>query len=569
MKRGSRLAVVTVGVVFALWAYATAGGQEFRRLSVKEYRDKMKAGWIGQMAGVGWGGPTEFKWKAEIIPEDRIPKWSPGMINQFNQDDIYVEQTFVRSLEQYGLDVSIHQAGIDFANSGFPLWHANAAGRNNLRNGIAPPDSGHPQFNKHADDIDYQIDADFSGLVAPGLPNAAIALGEKFGRIMNYGDGLYGGQFIGGMIAEAFFEKDPVKIVEAGLKCIPEGSQYAECIRDVLKWFRENPDNWEKTWDLVEKKYQDNPDYRKFSCDKGKSNIDAKINGAYVIMGLLYGKGDFDKSIVIACRCGQDSDCNPANTGGVLFTTLGFSELPERFTSALDESKTFNHTPYTFPNLIDACEKIAREAVVKSGGRIEKDANGEEVFVIPVQRPKPGKLEQCWEPGPIANSKFTDEEMKKIQPPVSKKDGGSEADITEAVKKFAPGWSVAQCGAEMNPGLRDEFGGKKNVLATHPLNRETGCVLSKKVEVPTGKKTTLRLVVGHDPKGDFDLLVKADGKQLLKKSVGKDTAEKGWMDVKVDLSDFAGKTIALELVNQPSGWSWEAAYWAEITIESE
>lgn len=46
---------------------------------------------------------------------------------------------------------SIRQAGLDFANSGYRLWHANRAGRDNLCNGIAPPDSGHPKFNKHAD----------------------------------------------------------------------------------------------------------------------------------------------------------------------------------------------------------------------------------------------------------------------------------------------------------------------------------------------------------------------------------------------------------------------------------
>ena len=53
-------------------------------------------------------------------------------------------------------------------------------------------------------------------------------------------------------------------------------------------------------------------------------------------MGLLYGKGDLDETIVISTRCGQDSDCNPANSGGILFTTVGFSQLPARFTSALD-----------------------------------------------------------------------------------------------------------------------------------------------------------------------------------------------------------------------------------------
>ena len=221
---------------------------EARRISVDEYVDKMKAGWIGQMAGVGWGGPTEFRYKGVIIPQDDVPQWRPELINQFRQDDIYVEMTFLRTLELHGFDVSIRQAGIDFANSGYPLWHANRAGRDNLRSGIAPPDSGHPEFNEHADDIDYQIEADYAGLIAPGMPNVAIQLGETFGRLMNYGDGLYGGQFVGGMYAEAFFEDDVVQIVEAGLRCIPEDSQYHECISDVLAWYEEYPDDWAKTW---------------------------------------------------------------------------------------------------------------------------------------------------------------------------------------------------------------------------------------------------------------------------------------------------------------------------------
>jgi hypothetical protein len=157
-----------------------------RRLKVSDYRQKMMAGWIGQMVGVGWGAPTEFRWTNEIIPADQVPEWRPEMVNVWGQDDLYVEMTFLRSLEEHGLDVSMRQAGIDFANSEYDLWHANKAGRDNLRQGIAPPDSSHPQFNIHADDIDYQIEADFSGLISPGLPNSVIALGEKFGRLMNY-----------------------------------------------------------------------------------------------------------------------------------------------------------------------------------------------------------------------------------------------------------------------------------------------------------------------------------------------------------------------------------------------
>jgi len=396
---------------------AQKGAVKERRLTVSEYRNKMMAGWIGQMVGVGWGAPTEFRFQGVIMPADKVPEWKPEMVNQFNQDDIYVEMTFLRSLAEYGFDVSQNQAGIDFANSAYNLYVANAAGRTNLRNGIAPPNSGHPAYNKAADAIDYQIEADFSGLIAPGLPNTAIALGEKFGRLMNYGDGLYGGQFVGGMYAEAFFENDPEKIIKAGLKCIPEGSQYAEAIRDVLKWHAENPDDWETTWQLINEKYHENPDYRRFSISKpeDKFNIDAKINGAYIVMGLLYGESDPDLTTIISMRCGQDSDCNPSNAAGVLFTTIGFKNLPDRFISAIDSETKFSFTEYTFPALIDVCEKLAREAVTRASGYVETNTDGEDVFVIPTLATVPGPLEQSHDPGPVSENTFSKAELAKIK----------------------------------------------------------------------------------------------------------------------------------------------------------
>ncbi len=332
--------------------------------------------------------------------------------------NVYVEMTFLQTLDQHGLDCSIRQAGIDFANSGYPLWHANKAGRDNLRSGIAPPDSGHPQFNKHADDIDYQIEADYSGLIAPGMPQLVIELGEKFGRLMNYGDGVYAGQFIGGLYAEAFFTDDIDRIVAAALQCIPDKCQYAEMVRDLVRWAKENPDSWEKTWQLIEDKYHKSSTHTHSLCSGpggvGQFSIDVKLNGAYVLMGLLYGKKDLDQTIIISTRCGQDSDCNPANSGGVLFTTVGFRNLPERFTSALDPKGKFSHTPYDFPTLVEVSKKLVRQALERSGGKVEKDAGGEEVFVIPVVDPKPGKFEPVYRPGPAADSKFTAEEMAKI-----------------------------------------------------------------------------------------------------------------------------------------------------------
>ena len=562
-KVAARVAAVlgVVGVGTAL-APAQALGQEFRRLPMEEFRDKMAAAWVGQMAGVGWGGPTEFQWNGTIIPEDRMPDWEPGLINQFHQDDLYVEMTFLRTLELYGFDASIRQAGIDFANSGYPLWHANLAARENLRNGIAPPDSSHPRFNRHADDIDYQIEADFSGIIAPGLPNTAIALGETFGRLMNYGDGMYGGQFVGGMYAEAYFEDDPLKLVEAGLRCIPAESQYAEAIRDTVRWFHENPDRWETTWGLINEKYHLNPEYRAFSCSgPGDAfNIDAKLNGAYIVMGLLYGDRDPDRTIRIATRCGQDSDCNPSNAAGILFTTFGMHNLPDRFTSALDRESVFSHTKYNFSRLLDVCEKLARDAVLRAGGRIERDADGREVMVIPVRTPEPSAFESCQAPGPHADSRYTDEEMERIDAASTLQGWQRQLD------RVFPGWTLLQCGPDMEPGARPEYEGRSNVFMTHPLNAETPCILRREVTIPPDGQTVLKLAVARDTRGDFTLLVKAAGETLVHTRIGPHPTAPIWHALEVDLSPFAGSTIPVELVNQPDGWSYEAAYWHSIEL---
>jgi hypothetical protein len=572
------LAISAVSLAVLTVTLAQAAAQDkVRRLPVSEYVDKMKGAWIGQMAGVGWGQPTEFKVKGAIIPEDKMPPWNPNMINQHGNDDCYVEMTFLKTLDQYGWDVSIRQAGIDFANSGYPLWHANTAGRENLRRGIAPPDSGHPQFNKCADDIDYQIESDYSGIIAPGLPNTAVALGEKFGRLMNYGDGMHAGQFIGAMYAEAFFESDPVKIVQAALRCLPAESQYAGMVRDVLQWVKDKPDDWQKTWQHVEDKYHKDPKYTHGLCSKpggeGAFSIDAKLNGAYVLMGLLYGKRDPDKTILIACRSGQDSDCNPSNAAGILFATMGASKVPGRFTEKLNLDAKYSFSDYTLPKVYEVSEKLARQAVERAGGKIEKNDRGEEVFVIPVQEPKPSRLEQCWQPGPPANSRFTEEEAARItaKAKASVGEGGRAVDLKAAVDKFAPGWTVKNCGPDMDPGLKDHWGGRRTVLETHPLNRDTGCVLARKIEAPGGKKTFLRLVLANDPRGDFEVIVRADGKELLKKviNVNSEADPNKWLTQDVDLSSFAGKAVSVELVNQPTGWSYEAAYWAEIKVVSE
>jgi hypothetical protein len=363
------------------------------------------------------------------------------------------------------------------------------------------------------------------------------------------------------------------KVVRAGLRCIPEGSQYHECITDVLKWWKENPNDWEKTWQLIEDKYDLNPQYRKGTCgNEGGFNIDAKINGAYIVMGMLYGEGDLDKTIIIATRCGQDSDCNPSNAAGVLFTSLGYSKLPERFTSALDPQGKFSHTPYNFPLLAHVCESLAREAILKKGGRVERDDEGRETFVIPVEEPKPSALEQCWAPGPIANSRFTEAELLHIDPPPTEEDETDQPadlqDLDKAVAKIALGWAIKNCEHDEFFGLHNELVGRENVLTTHPESEEVPCTLFRRVKVPSDE-AKLHLTVGYIDLTDWQLIVKADGDELLNILVGSDMTEAGWRDITVDLSKYAGSEILLELQNASNDDIWEVALWTKIEIDGK
>jgi len=142
-------------------------------------------------------------------------------------------------------------------------------------------------------------------------------------------------------------------------------------------------------------------------------------------------------------------------------------------------------------------------------------------------------------------------------------DRRSGSNLPADVATFAPGWKVRDWGGPgMKPGLRTEWDGRKKVLLTHPLSKTVPCVLSRKIEVPAGKKTMLDLEVTNHSKGNWKLVVLVNGKEAL----SKDIEETKWQQVQIDLSKYAGKTVIIELENRATGWAHEAAYWSRIQI---
>jgi hypothetical protein len=374
-----------------------------------------------------WGQWTEGKWQGEMVPfdledwyrispevtekaraiEDRQERqeffkkhindkanwetWTPDKMS--DQDDLYIEFLFLYSIMKNGLDVTATEMAEDWVRylDINRVWCANKAAYQNFQKGIWPPLSGHPRNTTWGDAIDFQIEADLFGLISPGMPRVSNAWGDKVGHIMNYGDGVYAGMAMAAMYSEAFFESDPRKLAEYSLQAIPAESGYAKMVRDVLDLHQQYP-NWQDAWKKLEPKW---------GRKDGElvSGVYVPINGAYVYMGLLYGGGDFWKTMNISMRCGRDSDCNPSSCAGILGTILGMKGIPDKWAMLRDLPIENVSISDIYPEMIEwddilkATVETGKWNILENGGYLDGG-----VFYIPYQTPTSLPLEQTiWE----------------------------------------------------------------------------------------------------------------------------------------------------------------------------
>ncbi|MEA1897494.1 MAG: ADP-ribosylglycohydrolase family protein [Bacteroidota bacterium] len=418
------------GIIYALAIVLLVGCSNSSRkaqddsyitLSKEVLQDKIKGAWALQTIGVAYGGPTEFKYLGRIIPDSVEIVWADTMMLHWMTtfpglyDDIYLDLTFVDVMEKEGLDAPALSHGMAVAKAKYWLWHANQQARYNILYGILPPESGHWLNNPHADDIDFQIEADFAGIMSPAMPNTALEICDRVGHVMNSGDGYYGGVFVAGMYSYAFIENDIPLIVDKALAMIPVESTFYQCIADVIQWHQEYPDDWKKNWQLIEDKW--GPE---IGCPYGAYsvfNIDAKINSAYVVLGLLYGEGDLGKTMEIATRAGQDSDCNPGTAGGVIGTIIGYDQIPEYWGKGLEliEDMNFQNISTSLNDVYEISYRHALEVIAENGGQVtESEVN------IKLQEPVIAPLEQNYTGYELGdeikiNKRFTSKDPQELE----------------------------------------------------------------------------------------------------------------------------------------------------------
>ncbi len=407
-------------------------------LALDAYRDKVKAGIVGSMAGVAYGY-RDFnkgqKWEfasKDWIDARRLPSWKTNTVtNGYDQDDVYLAITAIEALGALGIDTASRELGIYMYNKNFEFW--DGSNSDVLAGGFAPPFSGYPKqssgyyTNAFSDGNSYQCGASFGGYLGLNMTGAGNELVQRFAEICTYGDGIYSAQYIAAMYGEAFFTDDIMQIVNAGLAAIPEDSWSAEVIRDVLK-HKEDGKTAEENFNAIMLKWADyDPVTNTYRSPyqwidwpfADHIMLDGKLCSAFTTIGLLYGNGDLEASTKITVQCANDCDSTAAATAGILAVINGWEGLESNIKNQIIDNQYFKYTRLTVDGAADKCVELVKEVVEKQGGRVVK-VDGVMSLVIPesaknatVEEYKCGKTvtkEELGEP-----VRYTEEEMARLR----------------------------------------------------------------------------------------------------------------------------------------------------------
>jgi len=164
--------------------------------------------------------------------------------------------------------------------------------------------------NPYREWIGAQIRADGWAYGAAGNPELAAEYAYRDASWTHVKNGIYGEMFFAAMIAAAFHESDPEKLVRIALGVIPENCRFSRAVHQTLEWTKSEPDFTSFM--------------RKLDSEYPKMSAVHTINNAMIcLMALHYGHMDPDRSIEIAVMAGKDTDCNGATVGSIVGAVAG------------------------------------------------------------------------------------------------------------------------------------------------------------------------------------------------------------------------------------------------------
>lgn len=310
-----------------------------------DYQERVYAGVLGKIIGVYLGRPVENWSYADITAQfgeiKAFVHQSRNLPLVVTDDDVSGTFTFYRSLEdyQYPAEIQPRQIGQTWLNyiienRAFLWWggffHSTEhTAYLRLKEGIPAPESGSLRLNGSviANQIGAQIYIDSWAMLCPGDPERAAELARRSASVSHDDEAIYAAQLIAAMEAQAFVETDIPTLIDTGLRCIPRDSIIARLVNDLREWHGKDAD-WKITRERIVSEYG----YKKYV-----GGCHVVPNHALIHLGLLYGQGDFRKSLSICVTSGWDTDCNAGNLGCLLAIRGGLESIPADFRDPVND----------------------------------------------------------------------------------------------------------------------------------------------------------------------------------------------------------------------------------------
>ena len=302
-----------------------------------DYSQRVYAGVLGKIIGVYLGRPFEG-WSHEQIMQqlgeiwyyvhDRLDK--PLIVTD---DDITGTFTFLRALSDHGNnpDITPEQIGHTWLNyiieNKSILWWGGMGNSTEhtaflrLKDGFSAPRSGSMALNSKvvSEQIGAQIFIDGWAMVLPNDPQGAADFAKRAASVSHDGEAIYGAQVLAAMESAAFTEGDLNILLDIGLSVIPQGSIIATMIRELRELHKTESD-WRKAFSWLRKNY---------GYDSYGGGCHMIPNHGLIILSLLWGDDDFQKTQMICNTCGWDTDCNAGNVGCLMGIKNGLEGINE------------------------------------------------------------------------------------------------------------------------------------------------------------------------------------------------------------------------------------------------
>lgn len=216
----------------------------------------------------------------------------------------------------------------------------------NFVKGYEPPQSASYQ-NPYREWIGAQIRADYFGYINPGNPEKAAEMAWRDASISHIKNGIYGEMFVAAMIAVSAVTQNLEDIILGGLAQIPSTSRLYEAVKGVFDDYQ-NGVSCKEVFRKIHKKYNE------YTVHGWCHTIS---NAMIVAASLLYGNGNYGKSVCMAVETGFDTDCNGATVGSILGMANGIGSIPDCWTKPIHDTL---HTSIFGVDTVKISDRVAK-----------------------------------------------------------------------------------------------------------------------------------------------------------------------------------------------------------------